>query len=86
MELGVEIDAVRHGTLAGRQRLPPVEPGVQDVIGQGLDLWPVQARHAGPRHRHPDRAYADPQALGDLTVAAPQHELLTENLARLSHG
>jgi hypothetical protein len=40
-QLDMEIGAIRHGALASRQRGTPIEPGLQHVIGQHLQLRPV---------------------------------------------
>jgi hypothetical protein len=48
--LGVDPGAVRGWPLPLPRHLgPPVEPGLQDVVGQGLDLGPVQPGPCRPR-------------------------------------
>jgi hypothetical protein len=71
--------------LAGDLR-PVIEPALQDVVAQRLDLRPVQPGPLGPRHDTADRAQPDPKALGDGPVAEPQGPLLTKNFPDLPHG
>lgn len=54
------------------------------VVGHGLDLGPVEPGRAGAEHRGPDGAAADAEALGDRPVAAPQGELLPQDLSGMS--
>ena len=63
-----------------------VQPPLERVVGQGLDLGPVEPGGAGAQHRRPHGPAADPQALGDRPVAAAQGEPLTKNLPCVSHG
>ena len=59
---------------------------LEDLVGQALDLGPIQPGRPGPQHRGADRAAADPQALGHRPVALPEAPLLSQNLSDLAHG
>jgi hypothetical protein len=65
---------------------PAVEPGLQDRIGQPLDLAPVQPGGLGPQDGRPDRPVADAEAASHLAVAPPQDPLLPQDFAGMSHG
>ncbi|MGH7391638.1 MAG: hypothetical protein ACREM3_19590 [Candidatus Rokuibacteriota bacterium] len=85
----VDVRAVRprpRGALGDRDEGACVEPGLQRLLGQGLDGGPVQPGVLGPLQDDGDGAEADVQALGHLPVRPAQHPLLAEDLADLSHG
>ena len=85
--LGVQVDAVRLGPVPRPRGFgAPVQAGFEHVVGERLDLGPVQPRGPGPEHGAPDGATADPQAAGHLPVAPTQGPLQAKNLARLPHG
>ncbi len=83
--LGVQDGAVGpRPAAAPGHRAEAVEATLQRVVGQGLDLGPVQPGRPGPEHRGPDGAAAEAETLGDRPVA--QGELLTQDLAGVAHG
>jgi hypothetical protein len=85
--LGVDPGAVRGGPLPLPCHLgPAIEPALQDVVGQGLDLGPVQPGSRVPREHAGDRAQPQPHALGHGPVGQPQGPLLSEDLSDLPHG
>jgi Protein of unknown function (DUF3293) len=60
--LGVDPGAVRGGTLPLPRHLgPAVEPALQDVVRQRLDLGPVQPSPGGPREHAGDCAEPQPR-------------------------
>jgi hypothetical protein len=71
--------------VGGRGR-GPVHAGFEDLVGQALDLGPIQPGRPGPQYRGADGAAADPQALGHRPVALPEVPLLSQNLSDLAHG
>jgi hypothetical protein len=71
--------------LAGDLR-PVIEPALQDVVAQRLDLRPVQPGPLGPGDDAADRAQPHPEALGNGPVAEPQAPLLAEDFTDLPHG
>ena len=84
--LGVQVGAVRDGTVVGGRRRGPVHAGLQRLVGEALDLAPVEAGRAGAQHRGPHGAAADPQALRHVAVAEPEAPLLSQDLSGLTHG
>ena len=85
--LGVQGGAVGpRPAAAPGHRAEAVQPRLQGVVGQGLDLGPVEAGRPGAEHRGPDRAAAEAEALGDRPVAPAQGELLPQDLAGVAHG
>jgi hypothetical protein len=85
--LGVDPGAVRRRTLALTRHLgPTVEPALQDLVGQHLDLEPVQAGGLGPGQHAGDRAQAESDAPAHGPVAQPQGPLLSKDLSDLPHG
>ena len=86
LALGVDPGAIRPGAAASAGIGRPVEARFQDVIGESLDLGPVQAGVGGPAEHaghHPD---ADLQARCHFAVAAGQGPLLAEHLTKLAQG
>ena len=84
--LGVQVGAVGHSPMVGGRGRGPVHPGLQCLIGQGLDLAPVKAGPPGPAFDGGHGAQADPQPLRHLTVGPAQGPLLPQDLANLPHG
>jgi len=83
---GVQRGEVGEGTGRAGSPRDPVEAGVQGLVGEGLDLGPVQAGPAGALDDARHGAQAHVEALGHLAVANPQQPLLAEDLADLTHG
>ena len=86
LPLGVEVRTIRDGAAPPAGIGYPVEAGFQDVVGEPLDLGPVQAGVGGPAEHaghHPD---TDLQARRHLAVAAGHGPLLAEDLPKLAHG
>ena len=85
--LGVDPGAVGRGTLplAGHGR-PAVELALEPVVGQRLDLGPVQAGGPGAREHAGDRAQPQPEAAGHGPVTEPQGPLLAKDFPGLPHG
>jgi hypothetical protein len=71
--LGMQVGAVGPGplTLAGDLG-PAVEPGLQGLVGQALDLGPVQPGGPGPEHRGAHGPITDPETAGHLPVTPAQ--------------
>ena len=86
LALGMEVRTIGDGPPPPGGARRPIEPGVQGIIRQGLDLGPVEAGGPGPEHGSPDGANTDPEALGHRAVRAAQGPLLSENLACVTHG
>ena len=84
--LDVHVGAIGDDPVVGGRRRRPVHAGLKDLVGQALDLGPVEARRPGPQHRGADRAGTDPQALGHRAVALPKAPLLSQDLSDLTHG
>jgi len=85
--LGVDPGAVGRRTLPlARDLRAAVEPTLEDVVGQPLDLGPVQSCGLGPTDDATDRAQPNPEALGHGPVADPQSPLLAEDFPDLPHG
>jgi hypothetical protein len=85
--LGVDPHTVRPGPspLAGHLR-PAVEPRLQGLVRQLVDLDPVQPGDLGPQGGGPHRPVADPEAARHLPVAPPQDPLLPQDFTGMSHG
>jgi hypothetical protein len=86
LPLGVEVRAIGDGAAAPAGRRHAVETGLQDVVGELLDLLPVQPRVGRPAEDAGHGPDADIETGGHLPVAAGQRPLLAENLADLAHG
>jgi hypothetical protein len=85
--LGMQVGAVGPGPLTLTDNLgPAVEPGLQGLVGQALDLGPVQPGGPGSEHRGAHGPIADPEAAGHLPVAPAEGPLLPKDLAGVSHG
>ena len=85
--LGVDPGAVERRALPlARDLRPAIEPALQGLVRQRLDLRPVQPGGVGPTHDAADRAQPDPEAARHGSVAEPQGPLLSQNFADLPHG
>jgi hypothetical protein len=84
--LGVQVGAVGDDPVVGGGCRGPVHAGLEDLVGQTLDLAPIEPGRPGPQHRGADGAAANPQALGHRPVALPKAPLLSQNLSDLAHG
>jgi hypothetical protein len=84
--LGVQVGTVGDDPVVGGGRRRPVHAGLQHLVGQALDLGPIQPGGPRPQHRGADGAVTDPQALGHRPVALPEAPLLSQNLSDLAHG
>lgn len=84
--LGVQDRAVGDGPMMRGRRRRPVEPGLQHLVAERLDLRPVEPGGAGPSLDAGDGPQAGPHVLGHLPVAPPQGPLLSQDLADLPHG
>jgi hypothetical protein len=85
--LGVDPGAVGRGTLPLAHHFrPAVEPALEHVVGQRLDLRPVEAGGPGAREHAGDRAQPEPEAAGHGPVAEPQAPLLAQHFTDLPHG
>ena len=84
--LGVQVGAIGDDAVVGGRRRGPIHAGLEDLVGQALDLGPIEPGGPGPQHRGADGAAADPQALGHRPVALPEAPLLSQNLSDLAHG
>lgn len=62
-----------------------VETGLQGVIGQGLDVGPLQPGVGRPAEDPGHGPKTDREARGHLPVAPGQGPLLTEDLSDLTH-
>jgi hypothetical protein len=84
---GVDPGAVGGGALplAGHLR-PAVELPLEPVVGQRLDLSPVQAGGPGAREHAGDRAQPEPEAASHGPVTEPQGPLLAKDFPGLPHG
>ncbi len=69
-----------------RHLRPAIEPALQHVVTQRLDLKPVQPGPLGPHEDAADRAQPDPEALSHRPVAQPQGPLLPQDFPDLPHG
>jgi hypothetical protein len=63
-----------------------IEPGLECLVRQALDVGPAEAGGPGPPLDPGDGPQPDGQALGDLPVGLAQGPLLAEDLADLTHG
>jgi len=84
--LGMQVGAVRDGAMMRGRGRRSVDPRVQYVVAERVDLSPVKPGRAGAQHRGADGAGADPQALRHLAVGPPEAPLLSQDLPRLAHG
>ena len=85
--LGVQRGAVGpRAVAAAGHHAQAVQPPLQVVVGQGLDLDPVEPGGLGAQDGRPDHAVTDTEALGDRPMAAAQGESLAQNLPRVAHG
>jgi len=84
--LGVEVGAIGEGAGRPESGRRAVQAGLQGIVGQGLDLGPVQAGMGRPAEDPGDGPQTDGQSGGHLPVATGQHPLLAEDLADLAHG
>lgn len=82
--MGVGVIGERAGRSGGGRRA--VEPRLHGVIGQGLDLRPVQPGKGGPAEDSGRRPKTDGETGRDLPVAPAQGPLLAKNLTDLLHG
>ena len=84
--LDVQVGTIGDDPVVPGRRRRPVHAGLEDLVGQDLDLGPVESGRPGSQHRGADGAVADPQALGHRPVAPPEAPLLSQNLSDLAHG
>src|SRR5437016_14425786 len=61
--VGMTVGAVGNGPRMRGWGRGPVDPGLQHLVAEGVDLSPIEPGRAGPQHRGADGAAADPQAL-----------------------
>ena len=52
--LDVQVGAIGDASVVGGRRRRPVHAGLEDLVGQALDLGPVESRCPGPQHRGAD--------------------------------
>jgi len=83
---GVEVGAIGEGAGRPGGGRCAAETGLQGVIGQGLDLGPIQPGMGRPAEDPGHGPETDSQAGGHLPVAAGQDPLLAEDLSDLTHG
>ncbi len=83
---GVNPRTVRRGPAAAGDGRPAIEPTFEDIVGEGLDLRPVEPGLLGAADEGRDRAEPETQAAGHGAVAQPQDPLLPEDFTDLSHG
>ena len=84
--LGVEVGAVGPGSGALARGPRRVQPGLEGLVGQALDVGPAEAGGAGPPLDPGHRPQPDTQALGHLPMGPTQGPLLAEDFADLAHG
>jgi len=84
--LGMQVGAVGNGPMMRGWGRGPVDPGLQHLVAEGVDLSPIEPGRAGTQHRGADGAATDPQALRHLAVGAPEAPLLSQDLPCLAHG
>ncbi len=84
--LGMQVGAVRDSAMMRGRGRRSVDPRVQAVVAERVDLSPVEPGRARAQHRGADGAGADPQALGHLAVGPPEAPLLAQDLPCLAHG
>src|SRR2546428_13377406 len=84
--LGMQVGAVRDGAMMRGRGRRSVDPRVQYVVAERVDLSPVEPGRAGAQHRGANGAGADPQALRHLAVGPPEAPLLSQDLPCLAHG
>jgi hypothetical protein len=84
----VQDRAIGDWPMVGRRRWRAVEPGLQRLVAERLDLRPVQPGGAGPALDAGDGPQAGLELLGHLPVAAPQGPLrgLSESGDRLKEA
>ncbi len=76
-----------HGALPlARDLEAAIEPALEDLVGEGVDLRPVQPGGVSPADDAGDRPQSDSQAPDHRPVAEPQGPLLSEDLSDLPHG
>jgi hypothetical protein len=85
--LGVQDGAVRFRPASAPGHLAPaVEPSLQDLVAERVDLGPVEPGRLGAQHRRADGAVADAEALGDRPLAPAQGVSLTKSRSCVPHG
>ncbi len=83
---GVKVAAVRPGARALAGWAGGIEPDLERLVREALDVGPPEAGGAGPPLDPGDGPQPDAQALGHLSVGPAQGPLPAEDLADLTHG